>query len=118
MESPNQEFVTKYSDQMAVQMRKGLLGYFILLITKEPVYASDIIHRLDAANVRVVEGTIYPLLSRLQRDGLLEHEWKESPSGPPRKYYHLTATGQAVIEQLHDEVTSLNQATNILKGEK
>ena len=81
MENPD-EFAKNYSSQMATQMRKGLLGYFILLIAREPVYASE-----------------------------------ESPSGPPRKYYHLTDRGHAVVDNLHDEVTSLNAATNILKGE-
>lgn len=118
MENTDGEFAKTYSSQMATQMRKGLLGYFILLIAREPVYASDIIRRLDAAGVRVVEGTIYPLLSRLHRDGLLAHQWQESPSGPPRKYYHLTDRGRTVINELHDEVSSLNAATNILKGDE
>ena len=73
------------------QMRKGMLEYCILLILKErAAYASDIIQNLKEANLLVVEGTLYPLLTRLKNDGVLAYEWQESSQGPPRKYYKLT----------------------------
>lgn len=74
------------------QMRKGMLEYCImLLLHKEPAYASDIIQKLKEARLIVVEGTLYPLLTRLKNDDLLSYEWIESTQGPPRKYYRLTA---------------------------
>ena len=70
------------------QMRKGMLEYCImLLLHKEPAYASDIIQKLKEARLIVVEGTLYPLLTRLKNDDLLSYEWIESTQGPPRKYY-------------------------------
>lgn len=73
------------------QMRKGMLEYCImLLLHKEPAYASDIIQKLKEARLIVVEGTLYPLLTRLKNDDLLSYEWIESTQGPPRKYYKLT----------------------------
>lgn len=73
------------------QMRKGMLEYCImLLLHKEPAYASDIIQKLKEARLIVVEGTLYPLLTRLKNDDLLGYEWIESTQGPPRKYYRLT----------------------------
>ena len=72
------------------QMRKGMLEYCImLLLHKEPSYASDIIQKLKEAQLIVVEGTLYPLLTRLKNDDLLSYEWVESTQGPPRKYYKL-----------------------------
>lgn len=80
---------------LAVQLRKGFLAYCVLKVcSHEPVYTSDIIRKLREAELVVVEGTIYPLLSRLQRDGLLRHEWRESEQGPPRKYYAVTDAGR------------------------
>ncbi len=76
------------------QMRKGMLEYCVLLLLRgEPSYANDIIRRLKDANLLVVEGTLYPLLTRLKKDSLLSYEWKESQQGPPRKYYALTDEG-------------------------
>ena len=77
-------------DNVRSQMRKGMLEYCILLLLhKEPSYASDIIQRLKEARLIVVEGTLYPLLTRLKNDDLLSYEWVESTQGPPRKYYSL-----------------------------
>ena len=83
-----------------VQMRKGVLEFCILgIISDGEVYASDILDELKTANLLVVEGTLYPLLTRLKNSGLLTYTWKESTSGPPRKYYTLTESGhQALIE--------------------
>ena len=79
-------------DNAKSQMRKGMLEYCVLLLLhKEPSYASDIISKLKEAQLIVVEGTLYPLLTRLKKDGLLSYEWKESTQGPPRKYYALTS---------------------------
>ena len=79
-------------DNVKSQMRKGMLEYCILLLLhREPSYASDIIQKLKDAKLIVVEGTLYPLLTRLKNDGLLSYEWVESTQGPPRKYYKLTS---------------------------
>lgn len=83
------------------QMRKGILEYCVLLaISKKPMYSSDILQTLKKANVIVVEGTLYPLLNRMRRNGLLEHEWEESEGGPPRKYYSLTTQGKTTLKEL------------------
>lgn len=83
------------------QMRKGTLDISVLLIISGgEVYASDIIKKLIAADLLIVEGTLYPLLSRLKRTGLVEYAWKESKNGPPRKYYSLTHKGTTVLESL------------------
>ena len=85
-------------DNVKSQMRKGMLEYCImLLLHKEPAYASDIIQKLKEARLIVVEGTLYPLLTRLKNDDLLSYEWIESTQGPPRKYYKLTEKGQAQL---------------------
>ncbi|MET3977865.1 PadR family transcriptional regulator PadR [Mucilaginibacter sp. UYP25] len=83
------------------QMRKGILEYCILsVIAKGEIYASDIIAELKKARLLVVEGTLYPLLTRLKNNGLLSYNWVESTSGPPRKYYVLSDEGRKVLEQL------------------
>lgn len=97
------------------QMRKGILEYCILaLIGKGEVYASDIISNLKEAKLIVVEGTLYPLLTRLKNAGLLNYEWKESDQGPPRKYYSLTEAGAQFKEQLQNTWKELTESvTNI-----
>lgn len=81
-------------DNVKSQMRKGMLEYCILLLLhRESAYSSDIIQKLKEARLIVVEGTLYPLLTRLKNDGLLSYEWVESTQGPPRKYYGLTPEG-------------------------
>ena len=83
------------------QMRKGILEYCILsIIARGEIYASDIISELKEARLLVVEGTLYPLLTRLKNNGLLTYNWVESTSGPPRKYYNLSADGKAVLQQM------------------
>lgn len=85
-----------------IQMRKGILEYCILgIISKGEVYASDILESLKSANLLVVEGTVYPLLTRLKNSGLLSYEWKESTSGPPRKYFTLTNQGKQALGELN-----------------
>lgn len=83
------------------QMRKGMLEYSIMLILhRQASYATDIIQQLKDAELIVVEGTLYPLLTRLKNDGLLSYEWKESTQGPPRKYYALTEDGANFLGEL------------------
>jgi PadR family transcriptional regulator, regulatory protein PadR len=106
-----------FVDQLAVQMRKGVLVYCVLLVCDgKPVYSSDVIRHLREAELIVVEGTLYPLLNRLARDGLLGYEWRESEQGPPRKYYWLTDEGRtmmealgAAYERLHNSITTLRK---------
>lgn len=106
---------TEYVDQLSSQLRKGVLTYCVLhLCSSQAMYTSDIINRLREADLVVVEGTIYPLLSRLRRDELLEYHWQESDQGPPRKYYQATDKGRQIakalgkqIDQLHDKVNQL-----------
>ncbi len=84
------------------QMRKGILEYCVLsIIAEEEAYPSDIIAKLKTVRLIVVEGTLYPLLTRLKNEGILTYRWEESPSGPPRKYYRLTATGKSALKELH-----------------
>lgn len=90
-----------YVENVKSQMRKGMLEYCVmLLLDKKSYYSSDIIDELERANLIVVEGTLYPLLSRLKKEGLLDYEWQESTSGPPRKYYKLTEEGRLVLVTL------------------
>ena len=99
------------------QMRKGMLEYFILLLLKrQPAYASDIIQQLKEAELLVVEGTLYPLLTRLKKDGLLAYEWQESTQGPPRKYYSLTPDGRQFLEELDRAWGEIATTVSLLKG--
>jgi len=83
------------------QMRKGVLEYCILSILKDgEAYTSDLLETLKDAKMLVVEGTVYPLLTRLKNAGLLSYRWEESTSGPPRKYYELTETGKLFLKEL------------------
>ncbi len=99
----------EYADNLATQLRKGFLAYCVLRVcSHEPRYTSDIIASLRSVDMVVVEGTIYPLLSRLQKDGLLAHEWQESEQGPPRKYYRITPYGEEVAMDLGKSINRLN----------
>jgi len=98
-----------YAEQLSIQMRKGFLAYCVLKVCSNgPKYTSDIINELFKAEMVVVEGTIYPLLSKLQKDGLLSHEWQESEQGPPRKYYTVTEYGRGVAEYTSKKIIALN----------
>jgi PadR family transcriptional regulator PadR len=89
------------AENTQTQMRKGILEYCVLLIiSRGEIYASDIIAELKRAKLLVVEGTLYPLLTRLKNNGLLSYNWVESTSGPPRKYYVLTPEGKQILTQL------------------
>jgi len=97
------------------QMRKGILEFCILLIvSKRKVYASDILQKLKDADLLVVEGTLYPLLSRLKNAELLAYEWQESKNGPPRKYYTLTKKGIAMLKDLNGTWQSLRESIESL----
>lgn len=97
-----------------VQMRKGVLEYCILsVISSKELYASDILEILKDAKLIVVEGTLYPLLTRLKNAGLLSYKWKESSSGPPRKYYQLTDLGKTFLRELGETWNELNYAVKI-----
>ena len=110
-----QERIEKYASQMSTQMRKGFIAFCVLKVcSKKPVYTSDIIKELRDAKLVVVEGTIYPLLSRLQKEGLLSHEWQESEQGPPRKYYKINDFGEQVMKTVGEEISNLNSTINKL----
>lgn len=95
------------------QMRKGVLEFCILtIISRNEAYASDILETLKEAELVVVEGTVYPLLTRMKNEGLLTYRWQESTGGPPRKYYSLTEEGHTLLQQLQNEWHSICQAVS------
>lgn len=101
------------------QMRKGVLEYCILSILRDgEAYTSDILETLKDAKMLVVEGTVYPLLTRLKNAGLLNYRWEESTSGPPRKYYGLTETGKLFLKELNTTWSELQDAVNRVTTEK
>jgi PadR family transcriptional regulator PadR len=98
-----------------IQMRKGILEYCILhIISRGEVYASDMLDELTNAKMIVVEGTLYPLLTRLKNAGLVEYKWVESKSGPPRKYFTLTSEGMQFLRGLTDTWTELTHSTQMI----
>lgn len=98
-----------------VQMRKGILEFCVLYITSEgEVYASDLIAKLKTGKMMVVEGTLYPLLTRLKNAELLEYNWVESQSGPPRKYYKLTSKGKTFLKELTSTWTEISESVNTI----
>lgn len=101
------------------QMRKGVLEYCILSVLKDQdAYVAEILSTLKDAKLLVVEGTIYPLLTRLKNAGLLNYRWEESTGGPPRKYYGLTETGQVFLKELTVTWNELQSAVNIVTTQK
>lgn len=103
-------------DNVKSQMRKGILEYCTLLIlNKRRAYVSDIIQSLKDAQLIVVEGTLYPLLTRLKNAGLLTYAWQESTQGPPRKYYELTSEGEAALSDLEKSWMELNRVITHIK---
>ena len=90
-------------------IRKGLLEFLLLkIVSANKVYVADMLARLSNTEFATQEGTLYPLLSKMRRDGLVDYEWLESESGPPRKYYQLTAKGKSQLEELNDYWQSIN----------
>ena len=99
-------------------IRKGLLEFLILkVIDADRVYVADMLKKLSMTEFATQEGTLYPLLSRMRRDGLVDYEWKESEAGPPRKYYELTASGRAQLAELADYWRVINKTIEDL-GQK
>ena len=104
------------ADNVKSQMRKGILEYCILLIlNRRKAYANDIIQLLQEARLIVVEGTLYPLLTRLKNMDLLTYQWIESNQGPPRKYYELTAEGEQFLVELEQGWNGIADTINHLK---
>ena len=98
------------------QMRKGILDYCILsVLSRNSCYASNIIKELKEAEVIIVEGTLYPLLTRQKNAGLLSYRWEESLQGPPRKYYELTAEGRAYLADLDKSWKELVESVNLIR---
>ncbi|MFZ4262855.1 PadR family transcriptional regulator [Sphingobacterium sp. HJSM2_6] len=107
------------AENTQTQMRKGILEYCILsIISRGEIYASDIISELKQAELLVVEGTLYPLLTRLKNNGLLSYSWQESTSGPPRKYYQITPEGTEVLQKLDITWKELEFAVKISIGNR
>ena len=103
-------------DNVKSQMRKGILEYCILLIlNRQKAYANDIIQLLQKARLIVVEGTLYPLLTRLKNMDLLTYQWIESNQGPPRKYYELTSKGKQFLSELEQAWSEVADTINQLK---
>lgn len=101
------------------QMRKGVLEFCILSILQNgDAYTFEILSQLKDAKLLVVEGTIYPLLTRLKNAGLLSYRWEESTSGPPRKYYALTETGKLFLKELNKTWDDLTQAVKLVTTSK
>jgi len=95
------------------QMRKGILEFCILsILSEKEAYVLDILQKLKDAHLIVVEGTLYPLMTRLKNDGLLTYRWEESKSGPPRKYYMLTELGKVNLQELKSSWLELVDSVN------
>jgi PadR family transcriptional regulator PadR len=121
MDSKNQlnislKFNTMDLENTKAQMRKGILEYCILsVLSRNSCYASDIIKELKEARVIVVEGTLYPILTRQKNAGLLSYRWEESQQGPPRKYYELTESGKTYLDDLNNSWQELVESVNLIK---
>ena len=96
-------------------IRKGLLEFLILkIVAVNEVYVADILRRLSDTDFATQEGTLYPLLSKMRREGLVDYEWQESDAGPPRKYYRLTSKGQTQLAELNDYWKHINATVSQL----
>ena len=105
------------AENVKSQMRKGILEYCILfLLNIAPAYTSDIIQKLQEAKLIVVEGTLYPLLTRLKNSELLSYQWIESTQGPPRKYYQLTEKGEVFLKELENSWRDLTETINHIQN--
>ncbi|HBG53007.1 MAG TPA: PadR family transcriptional regulator [Rikenellaceae bacterium] len=103
-------------DNIKSQMRKGVLEYCILsVLDKNDAYASELINKLKEARIIVVEGTLYPLLTRQKNQGLLTYRWEESTQGPPRKYYSLTNKGRDVLQEMDKAWKEIVETLDILR---
>lgn len=108
------------NERNTAQMRKGVLELCILsIVSRDDAYASDIIGKLKEAKLIVVEGTLYPLLTRLKNEGMLSYRWEESTQGPPRKYYKITEAGITELEAMTAEWREMVEAVeSLLVGER
>jgi PadR family transcriptional regulator PadR len=105
-------------DEKFTSIRKGLLEFLVLkIISADQVYAADILKALNATEFATQEGTLYPLLSKLRREELVDYEWKESEAGPPRKYYELTAKGREQLRETLEHWQKINSTVKSL-GQK
>jgi PadR family transcriptional regulator PadR len=110
-------FALMNTENARAQMRKGVLELCVLrVLGRGEAYASGISEALKQADLLVVEGTLYPLLTRMKNSGWLDYRWEESKSGPPRKYYQLTEEGRNLLEALNQEWTGFVDAVNSLKN--
>lgn len=102
-------------DDKFASLRKGLLEFLLLkIIAADKVYAADILAQLRDTEFATPEGTLYPLLSKMRREELLDYEWQESEAGPPRKYYKLTAKGRAQLREITDYWAEINRTVERL----
>jgi PadR family transcriptional regulator PadR len=106
---------TSLIQEKFASIRKGLLEFLILkIIASDKVYVADMLRRLSTTEFATQEGTLYPLLSKMRREGAVDYEWQESDAGPPRKYYKLTARGKSQLEELTDYWAYINQTLDNL----
>jgi PadR family transcriptional regulator PadR len=104
------------SDVKFFAIRKGLLEFLLLkIISADKVYVADILGRLADTEFATQEGTLYPLLSKMRRENLVDYEWQESEAGPPRKYYRLTAKGRTQLAELNDYWREINRTVQQLE---
>ena len=108
------------TENFKIQIRKGLLEFCVLqIVSNKEVYASEIIEELKNSKIIVVEGTVYPLLSRLKKSNYIQHNWKESTQGPPRKYYSITDYGLEHLKVLIVSWSDINSSVKkLLKTKK
>ena len=109
--------MTKETSASTAQMRKGVLDLCILrILAKGEAYTSDIVEVLKSVDLLVVEGTLYPLLTRMKNAGTLTYRWEESASGPPRKYYSMTPTGESLLAELESAWSQFVDSVNSLEN--
>jgi PadR family transcriptional regulator PadR len=102
-------------DEKFASIRKGLLELLILkIIASDKLYVADMLQRLDSTEFATQEGTLYPLLSKMRREGTVDYEWQESDAGPPRKYYTLTTKGKAQLAELKQYWGRLNETIDTI----
>jgi PadR family transcriptional regulator PadR len=102
-------------DEKFTAIRKGLLEFLILkIVSADKVYVADMLQRLAETDFATQEGTLYPLLSKMRREDLVDYEWKESEAGPPRKYYKLTAKGKAQLAELNRYWKHINNTIQMM----
>jgi PadR family transcriptional regulator PadR len=111
---PADDLAQKYADNLTTQLRKGMLSYLVLLIAKKSVGVGEIIARLNAAKIVATGGTVYPLLNRLARDGLLAIEWQTEDHAPPRKFYKTTELGVLVAEKFRETLADFARASETM----